>query len=135
MCVPLERNDTLPHPVLIPYPDSQMHLGCPASGGGGGGDKGEENVEASNRLVHYYSPFNISVIHHPSTLNMFFIRWKTPSYGVWPKKPRWKSRIVFIDDNFRPFFPEDPETDLQNYWLLTWASVYRCIFTFLFNVL
>ena len=133
MYVPLERNNTLPHPVQIPYPGSQMHLGCPASGGGG--DKGEENVEASNRLVHYYSPFNISVIHHPSTLTMFFIRWKTPSYGVWPKKPRWKSRIVFIDDNFRPFFPEDPETDLQNYWLLTWASVYRCIFTFLFNVL
>lgn len=44
------------------------------AGVGGGGDKGEENVEASNRLVHYYSPFNISVIHHPSTLNMFFIR-------------------------------------------------------------
>ena len=74
MCVPLERNNTLPDPVLIPYPDSQMHLGCPASGGGGGGDKGEENVEAWNRLVHYYSPFNKSVIHHPSTLNMFFIR-------------------------------------------------------------
>lgn len=73
MCVPLERNNTLPHPVQIPYPDSQMHLGCPASEGGGG-DKGEKNVEASNRLMHYYSPFNISVIHHPSTLNMLFIR-------------------------------------------------------------
>ena len=73
MYVPLERNNTLPHPVQIPYPDSQMHLGFPASGGGWG-DKREENVEASNRLVHYYSPFNISVIHHPSTLTMFFIR-------------------------------------------------------------
>ena len=73
MYVPLERNNTLSHPVQNPHPDSQMHLGCSASGGGGG-DKGEENVEASNRLVHYYSPFNISVIHHPSTLNMFFIR-------------------------------------------------------------
>lgn len=131
MCVLLERHNTLPRPVQIPYPDSQMsNASRLPSQRGWGGDKREENVEASNRLVHYYSPFNISVIHHPSTLNMLFIRWKAPSYGVWPKKPRWDNRIVFIDDNFRPFFPEDPETDLQNYWLSTWASVYRCIFTF-----
>lgn len=66
-----------PYPTQFKIPTLTVKciwVAQPAGVGGGGGDKGEENVEASNRLMHYYSPFNISVIHHPSTLTMFFIR-------------------------------------------------------------